>query len=101
MPAAHRFPTQEQVVGDRQVRRQCQVLVHGVDAQLQGMTDGLDRDRLAPVGDLARVGLDRAAQDLGQGRLAGTVVADEGEHLARSQDQVSAPQAPAGAHRTW
>ena len=50
-------------------------------------------DRLAVDPDLAGVGDHRARQALDQGRLAGAVVADDGQHLARVQVEVGAVEA--------
>ena len=58
-PGACGFTPEEQVVGDGQVGRQRQILVHGLDTELQGMPDGLDLDGFAPVGDLALIRLER------------------------------------------
>ncbi len=83
---------QEQVVGDRQVGREREVLVHRVDTQVMRVGDRLHRDDLAPERDLTLVGGDGPRQDLGQGRLARPVVPDERDDLARSQVEPGTPE---------
>src|ERR1700735_1305055 len=56
------------------------------------MVHGPEHDLLVVDQQLARVGPLESAEDLQQGRLAGSVVADEAEDLAAGQVQVHVPQ---------
>ena len=83
---------QEQVEVDRELRDQREVLVDGLDPVRAGVTDRVEADGLAADDHLARVLLVEAAQDLDERALAGSVVADEPEHLALAQDEVDAAE---------
>ena len=83
-PAA-RLAAEEDVLGDRQVRRQVQLLVDHADAKVQRGSRVGDLDRLPLEPDLAGVGLVHAGQDLHQRGLAGAVLADQGVDLAGTE----------------
>src|SRR5690606_559675 len=72
-------------VGHRvDVGAQAEVLVHRLDAERLGVRRALEAHRRAVEPDLPRRGLERARNDLDQGRLAGAVVAEQADHLARA-----------------
>ncbi len=75
---------EEQVLGDRELRDQRELLVDDHDAGLLGLLDVREADFLALEDDLAGVGAVRvdAGEDLHQGRLAGTVLAADRVDLA-------------------
>ena len=83
---------QEQVEVDRELRDQREVLVDGLDAVRAGGPDRVEADALAADDHIAPVLLVEAAQDLDERALAGSVVADEPEHLALAQDEVDAAE---------
>ena len=87
-PAA-RLAAQEDVLGDRQVRRQVQLLVDHADAEVQRRSRVGDLDRLALEPDLAGVGLVDAGQDLHQRGLAGAVLADQGVDFSGTELEAS------------
>ena len=74
---------EEQVLDDVEVLAQGEVLEHGGDPELRGRRPGRDGHLLASEGDGAGVGRVHAGEHLDQRRLAGAVVADDGDHLAR------------------
>ncbi len=73
---------EEHVVGDRQRRRQRQVLVDGLDAGVARLHRRTELHRLAFELDFALVGIDGAGDRLDQRGFSGTVVADHGEDFA-------------------
>ena len=75
--AAHRLGAEREVVRDRQVREQAQLLVDDADAELVRMRGARDLDRLAAELDAPGRRRMVAREDLQQGRLAGTVLAEE------------------------
>ena len=83
---------QEQVEIDRELRDQREVLVDGLDPVRAGVLDGVEADALAADQHIAAVLLVEPAQDLDERALAGSVVADEAEHLALAQDEVDAAE---------
>ncbi len=83
---------QEQVQVDRELRDQREVLVDGLDPVCAGVLDRVEVDALAADDHVAPVLLVEAAQDLDERALAGSVVADEPEHLALAQDEVDAAE---------
>ena len=83
--AANRLAAQEDVLGDRQVGLELELLVHGADAELLRVGGILDVDGRAGQVNRATVGLVDAAEDLDQGGLAGAVLAHQGVHLARAE----------------
>ena len=86
--------TGEHVLGDRQVRHDVQLLRNQHDSG--GLTRSHRREvlRFALQFDRAfeRARGDDARQDLHQGRLAGTVLADNRQHLARPHGHIDAVQ---------
>ena len=83
--AVRQLAVQEHVVVDGHARHEGEVLEDGVDPERASVRHGLELHLLAEDEDLAGVGLVKAGQDLDQRRLAGAVVADQPEHLARSE----------------
>src|SRR5262249_9541844 len=71
-------------------RRDGEVLVDGLDAGAARVDGALEVHRLAVEQDLALVGDRRARQRLDERRLAGAVVADDGEELAGAPLEVGA-----------
>ena len=87
------FPTQEHVGRDVQRRRNRQGLVDGLDAGTSGVLRRLEVHLLAVQVDLSGVWDQGAGESLDQRRLAGTVVADHREDLARKQVDVHTVEA--------
>ena len=83
---------EEDVLRDRQVLHQVPLLVDGGDPLCQGGRRVPSGNQLAVDADLARRGFDDAGDALDQGRLAGTVRADDAVHLARPDVEVDAAQ---------
>src|SRR5215207_1881895 len=83
-----RLAAEIQVVGDVQRRRHRQRLIDGLDAVSASVDRRAHVDRLPVEADLALVGDHGAGEALDQRRLAGAVVADYGEDLARHQVEV-------------
>src|SRR5919109_35778 len=69
---------------------QREVLEHHADAEATRVVRILDVDRLALPTDLALIGLQDAVDDLDEGALAGTVLAQQGMDLAGQDGQVDA-----------
>ena len=88
---------QEDVLGNREVRKQPRLLVDDGDPELARTRWSGDLDSGAVKRDLAGVGLVDAGQDLDEGALAGAVFADEGVDLGRQQRQGNAVQRLGGA----
>ena len=82
------FAPQKHVVRDRQRRRQRQVLVHRFDPGVAGIHRRLEVQRLALELDFAFVGGDGTADRLDEGRLAGTVVADDSQDFTRVEVEI-------------
>src|SRR5689334_23247762 len=74
---------QEQIVDDRQGGGQSEILIDRFDSRVARIHRRAEMDRLAVHQDLAVVRRDRAGQRLDQCRLAGAVVADHRQDLAR------------------
>ena len=88
MPAGLQLGAEIQVLGDRAVGEQVELLVDDADAgmaRLQGMGEG---DHLTVEGDRATARLMSAGDDLHQRRLAGSVLADDGMDLAGDDVEV-------------
>ena len=83
---------EEQVLVDRKLRNQREILVDGLDPVRPGGTDRVEADALAADDHLSCVLRVEAAQDLDERALPGSVVADEAEHLALAQDEVDAAE---------
>ena len=75
------------VLADREVGQQGLLLEHHADAVPRGIGGAAQDDRLAAEEDSAGVRLIDPGQDPHQGRLAGAVLADQPDHLVRSQLQ--------------
>ena len=86
-PAALAVAAEHQVLGDRQRRKQVELLVDGDDAQALGVCRRGDANRLTVQQDRPGIGLLRARQDLDERRLARPVLADEREDLSRPHVQ--------------
>ena len=93
---AGRLRAEREVVGDREVGQEAQLLVDDADAQLVRMGRAADLDRLAS--ELDRAGGRRlvAREDLQERRLAGAVLAEEpvdraALDLVRSTSSASVP----------
>ena len=77
----------EEEIGDGvEILRQREVLVDRLDAERFGVARSSGSTTGLPANaDLAAVGGEDAGEDLDQRRLAGAVVAEQAEHLARAQ----------------
>ena len=85
---AARLTPDEDVLRDREVAHQVELLVDDADAELLRV---LGRDRLVRLAveeELALVDLVHAGEHLHQRRLAGSVLADQRVHLAGAQVEV-------------
>jgi len=76
------LPVEEEVLRDRQLWDESEVLVDGLDAETARVGNRPERHLLALDVDLAGVGRLEAAQDLHERALACPVVANQAEHLA-------------------
>ncbi len=76
----------EEILGDRQVVAERQLLVDDADADVLRVARivEIERQRLAGEGEASGVRLRHAAQDAHQGALAGAIAADKAEHIAAS-----------------
>src|SRR3954454_15822270 len=83
--AARRELPHEQVLADRQVRQEAELLVDDADAGLAHPGGRRIADLLAVDQVLTRVALDRAGEDLDQRALAGPVLAGEAHDLAGAE----------------
>src|SRR5690606_8973407 len=83
-----RLPPEVDVLVDRQVTGQREVLVHHLDAQPLRILRAREAHRLALEDQLAVTRHEQPGQDLHQRRFAGAVVADDPEHLARGDVEV-------------
>ena len=90
--AARDLAAEEQVGGGVEVGGEREVLVDGLDAERAGLERRGDRHRPALEEDLAGVGRLDARQALHERALAGAVVADERDDLARVDGEVRAAQ---------
>ncbi|MCY1300806.1 hypothetical protein D9M70_503880 [compost metagenome] len=80
--AAVRQPTEKDVLADRELRHQRELLVHGDNAGGKGVVRRGEVAVLAIDADRARCRLGHAGEKLDQRRLARAVLAHEGMHLA-------------------
>ena len=85
-----RLPIGEQVGQDRPLRKEAELLVDDPDPEPAGIRRRTQLDRLAGDADLALVRMDRAGEDLHQGGLPGTVLADDGVHGAGLDGEIHA-----------
>ena len=83
---------EKQVLGDRHRGRDGKILVDRLDALPPGVAGAVELHHAAVQPYLACVGSDRAGQRLDERRLAGAVVADDGQNLAGQQIEVGAIQ---------
>ena len=81
---AHRLDAEHDVFGDREHRHQHEVLMHHADAGADGVAGAVEAGRLAVDEDLALVRPVEAGEHVHQRRLAGAVLAQEAENLARA-----------------
>ena len=71
------FGTEDDVLDNREILDQHEVLMDHADADGDGVVRRVDRHRLAADPDLAAVGLVEAVEDRHQRRFAGAVLADD------------------------
>ena len=83
---------EEDVLSDREVFHQVSLLVDGGDSLRQGGRRVPSCNQLAVDADLARRRFDDSGDALDQGRLAGTVRADDAVHLTAPHVEVDAAQ---------
>src|SRR5207248_2300609 len=76
------------VLEDRHVPGEREVLVDHLDADRMGLTRAHEAHRLAGEDDLALAWLEQPGEDLHQGRFTGAVVADDAEHLAAGEVEI-------------
>ena len=81
---------EEDVGGDVQRRRDREILVDRLDPGSSGLAWRVETHPVAVEADLSVVRLQRARQGLDQRRLAGAVVADDRDDLARVELEVGA-----------
>ena len=74
---------EHQVLEHRERRDEAHVLVDHADAQLEGVPRRVEPDLASIDADVTLVGLVQARQDGHQGGLAGAVLTQEAQHLAR------------------
>ena len=79
---------EEHVGGDGQVRAEHDLLMHGVDAALDGVVRRREDDGPAFPEYLAGGRRDDAGEELDEGRLAGAVLTDDGVDLARLEGEI-------------
>jgi len=77
----------DDIFQDRQARPESKALERPGNAQPRQAVGRRPEQRLAPVGDPARIGPHKAADRVEEGRLAGPVGADDRNHLARTDLQ--------------
>ena len=92
-PAA-RLPADEDVLGDRQVAHQVQLLVDDADPEVLGRPGGGDLLFLSADSDHARIAAIDPGQDLHQGGLPRAVLPDETVHLAPAQIELRVLERP-------
>ncbi len=80
--AGVRLPPDEDVLLDREVGHEVELLIDDGDAEVLRLAGAVEDDRLAVEDDLAAVRLVDPGEDLHQGALAGAVLADEPEDFA-------------------
>ncbi len=88
-PPRRRLVAEHDVLADREVRAEVDLLVDGRDARRSGRRRSLLKMRGSPL-DRDRPGVDRvdAGEGLDERRLAGAVLAHERVHLARPEGEV-------------
>ena len=101
-PVEHAEPARladQQVLQHAEARRQVKMLMHHADAVGERIGRIADPDRFAVEQNHARVGLVGAEQDVHQGGLAGAVLAEQSQNVARPDDEVDAVVGANGAER--
>src|SRR5262249_37695069 len=93
------LPAEVQVARDVQRRRHRECLVHGLDAGVAGVLRALEVHEPAVDVELAGIGHERAGEALDERRLAGAVVADDRQDLARVKVEVDAVEPDDAAER--
>ena len=78
----------ENVLADRHGRQRIELLLDKADPGLQGFNRRSQRNRQSSNDDLAGVPINDAAEDVHQGRLAGSIRADERRHSAGSSREI-------------
>ena len=86
------LPTEEDVGRDVERWGDCEVLIDGLDPGSSSVAGRAEVRALTVEADLTFVRLQRARERFDQRRLAGTVVADDCENLARVELQVRSVQ---------
>ena len=95
-PASPRLAAERDVLRDRQVRQEAQLLIDGGDAELDRVPGAADRDRrLAAIRISPAIGCEHAGEDVDQRRLAGAVLADQSVDLAARSGRARRRRAPA------
>ena len=87
-PGCAALTADEQILRDRQIRKELQLLVNHANALGNGVARGRKAGRLAVEPQLARCRLLYAREDIHQRRLAGAVFADERAHHASVEAHV-------------
>ena len=95
-PEPTRLAADQDVRRDVHLREQRQLLRHTGDAELLGAVRCQGAELLAAHLDAADVGGDHAGEDLDERRLAGAVLAEQGEHLAGADREVHAGEGVGG-----
>ena len=99
---AHRVDVragQAEVLRDRQVGRHRRVLEHRGETACEGVAGTVHGGRLAVDADRSGIGAQHPGEDLDERRLAGTVGAEQGVHLAGRDRQVDGAQGDDRAER--
>ena len=91
-PQPQPLGAEEDVLGDREVRRQAEFLEDHRDAGALRVARRMERDRLAVEPDLAAGRRRAPAMMFDQGRLARAVLAEQRMHLAGAQLEVDSVQ---------
>src|SRR5262249_35768641 len=87
---APRLAAKEEVLGDRHRRRDGEVLVHRFDTGIPRVEWALEVHRATVEEDLPFIRDERPRERLDQGGLAGPVVANDREDLARAELEIGA-----------
>ncbi len=88
---------EENVSDDVEILAQRQVLKYGGDTEPQRRGRIVEDGDVAAEGDRSRIRQMNASEDLHQGRLAGPIVADQGDHLAGVHIEIDVGQGGNGA----
>src|SRR5256712_11283106 len=81
---------EEEVLLDRQVGHEAELLEYGADAALPRVVDGAELDGRPAQEDVAGVGAERASDDVDERGLARTILAEQDVDLSGSQIEVDA-----------